>query len=365
MKLDLPVLRSISWGGSELVHAVFVAVRDRNWGTVPGRLTVLESSVSGTEVSIRFTCVHENDEVGFCWEGIVRAEVTSGRTCTVGYEMVGRATRDFLANRVGFCVLHPLSVTGRRVSLTSQGSSSEGSFPAEIAPSQPFMDLNGMGYTLDGASVDIAFDGELFETEDQRNWTDASFKTYCPPLRIPYPRLFRSGEEVSQKVVLELTGAAARTKSKPRSAPVEVRVGTVGRSRLPRIGTSLGIAQHRADVMRVAAPLARLGPAHLHVVVEPALPDWETNLRDAAGAASDVARKITTRSGGGRPRQSRSGGPRAGGLRQRLPVGDRSGNAVRPAPLGYDPTVGDGVEVRCSTSRAPSRDLRWEQSQFC
>jgi len=39
----------------------------------------------------------------------------------------------------------------------------------------------------------ISFEGDVFETEDQRNWTDASFKTYCPPLRLPYPRPFEAG----------------------------------------------------------------------------------------------------------------------------------------------------------------------------
>ena len=33
----------------------------------------------------------------------------------------------------------------------------------------------------------MIFNGETFEMEDQRNWTDASFKTYCTPLSLPYP----------------------------------------------------------------------------------------------------------------------------------------------------------------------------------
>ena len=30
--------------------------------------------------------------------------------------------------------------------------------------------------------AELAFEGDIFEMEDQRNWTDASFKTYCTPL---------------------------------------------------------------------------------------------------------------------------------------------------------------------------------------
>jgi hypothetical protein len=288
LKLDLPALRALSWGKSELIHAIVMAVRDRNWGTVPPRLTVLENQVSGTEVSVRFACVHESHEVGFSWEGAVRARVTSGRSCTVTYEMVGRATRAFLANRVGLCVLHPLSVIGQSVALRSISGTSEGRFPVEIVPWQPFLELTGMGYEVDGARADIAFEGELFETEDQRNWTDASFKTYCPPLHIPYPRSLRAGEEVAQKVVIELDGVPVPTKPRRRSAHLEVRVGTVGRKTLPQIGAGLGKAHQREDVKRVGGLLAQLGPAHLHVVVEPALPDWERNLRGAVEAASDA-----------------------------------------------------------------------------
>ena len=41
--------------------------------------------------------------------------------------------------------------------------------------------------TPSGGEVTISFTGDLFEMEDQRNWTDASYKTYSTPLRIPYP----------------------------------------------------------------------------------------------------------------------------------------------------------------------------------
>ena len=33
----------------------------------------------------------------------------------------------------------------------------------------------------DDVELELLFEGDLFEMEDQRNWTDASFKTYCTP----------------------------------------------------------------------------------------------------------------------------------------------------------------------------------------
>ena len=35
--------------------------------------------------------------------------------------------------------------------------------------------------------ANVAFDGDIFEMEDQRNWTDASYKIYSTPLRLPFP----------------------------------------------------------------------------------------------------------------------------------------------------------------------------------
>ena len=38
--------------------------------------------------------------------------------------------------------------------------------------------------------------------EDQRNWTDASFKTYCTPLARPFPVPVQAGDRVDQRVAL-------------------------------------------------------------------------------------------------------------------------------------------------------------------
>ena len=36
-------------------------------------------------------------------------------------------------------------------------------------------------------AITIRFEGEVFEMEDQRNWTDASFKTYAHHSPVPTP----------------------------------------------------------------------------------------------------------------------------------------------------------------------------------
>ena len=36
-------------------------------------------------------------------------------------------------------------------------------------------------------------EGDTFEMEDQRNWTDASYKTYVRPLALPWPYTLAGG----------------------------------------------------------------------------------------------------------------------------------------------------------------------------
>ena len=57
-----------------------------------------------------------------------------------------------------------------------------------------------------GISAKLQFSGDTFEMEDQRNWTDASYKTYCRPLDLPFPFEIKKGEKITQKIVLEIQG---------------------------------------------------------------------------------------------------------------------------------------------------------------
>jgi hypothetical protein len=52
----------------------------------------------------------------------------------------------------------------------------------------------------DFGRLELQFEGDLFELEDQRNWGDASFKTYCTPLRLGFPRSIRAGTSILHRV---------------------------------------------------------------------------------------------------------------------------------------------------------------------
>ena len=66
-----------------------------------------------------------------------------------------------------------------------------------------------------GVRAELRFAGDLFEMEDQRNWTDGSFKIYGTPLSLPFPVEIRAGDRVRQRVTMSLEGTAAHASEKP------------------------------------------------------------------------------------------------------------------------------------------------------
>src|SRR5699024_9606535 len=108
---------------------------------------------------------------------------------------------DLATNRTGLVVLHPPDLAGTEAQVTHPGGDTEQSaFPVSISPHQPMWDIRGLQWTSGGAGVQVWFEGDVFEMEDQRNWSDASYKTYSRPLELPFPYQLRAGERVHQRV---------------------------------------------------------------------------------------------------------------------------------------------------------------------
>ena len=47
---------------------------------------------------------------------------------------------------------------------------------------------------------EVGTEVHLFEMEDQRNWTDASYKTYGTPLALPFPAEINVGHKINKAV---------------------------------------------------------------------------------------------------------------------------------------------------------------------
>src|SRR5205807_1565522 len=96
----------VHWDEVEVIRAIYGAVRDRNWGTVPARIERLEMDCSAERTGIRFKAV--------CSEGTIRYEYEASIVVSAGgelrFEFAGEARSDFLRNRIGLCVLHPIDL---------------------------------------------------------------------------------------------------------------------------------------------------------------------------------------------------------------------------------------------------------------
>ena len=175
-------IRRIAWHGTELVRALAWPIRDENWGTYPAE--VLEEAIEdsdGCRIDLTFSV---GDGRLIC-ELQIQASGNGELEADLTMTPKGGA---FATNRAGFTVLHPIrGVAGAELKVTHpDGADEQTAFPELIRPDQPVKDIAGLTYGIDGRSVDIVFDGETFEMEDQRNWSDASFKTYCVPLVHPF-----------------------------------------------------------------------------------------------------------------------------------------------------------------------------------
>jgi len=198
-------LRYLRFGNNEVLRRIYVAVRDRNWGTIPPIFSNLNIEKANNSFLITFDAENKQNEVDFTWKGIIQGKPDG----TVTYSMDGTARSNFWRNRIGFCILHPAFLAGSKCRVKHvDGREEDGIFPEDFVSTQPvvpFTDMQSVSHQVTpGIWAEVTFSGDVFEMEDQRNWTDASFKTFCTPLRLPYPVEVQAGTKVSQSIVIRL-----------------------------------------------------------------------------------------------------------------------------------------------------------------
>lgn len=287
--LDGADLVGIRFGGVELVTRVGVRVRDTRWGTLPPEIAAFESSGRSARLQVR----HARDAIDFCWHGSIELESRA-----VTYAMEGRAAREFAFNRIGIVILHPVAgAAGCRFRARApNGAEVSGELPRLIGPQAV---ENGVIQPLFPAFtrleiepeprllVVFELEGDAFEMEDQRNWTDGSFKTYSTPVGAPVPHRAVAGQSILQRVRIEVIGTSGR-KPRPvaREAPaVEVRVSDPITGSLPAVGIGLDSDGHRPSGAELRH-LRSLRPAHVRADVRE--PDAQLKLGRALEQASAI-----------------------------------------------------------------------------
>jgi D-apionolactonase len=270
---DTGYLRPVKIGGVEVLRTIYGAVRDRNWDTVLPVIELERAEQGEDDFLLEFTARCDLTPISFLWKGTVHAQGES-----LEFRFEGQARSTFLRNRIGLCILHPIKeCAGKPCRIQhSDGTWGDGEFPLYISPHQPFKDLRALSWSPShGVSAEILFEGDVFETEDQRNWTDASYKTYSTPLELPFPVEVACGERISQRVALSLKMQHEKPTAVVEEARLSLTVSSIPLAKpLPKIG--LGVATHGLPLSENERQcLARLRLNHLRVDVHFSQSDWK------------------------------------------------------------------------------------------
>lgn len=260
-------LRHIRCGAHEIWHGLALVLRDADWGTPE---PILETA------DVRAWADSFEAHLTGHWTAPARVDfelhIRGGTDGSIRFDAQALPQAELQLNRLGLCLLHPLAVCGARVQITHvDGRISDSGFPQLIPPWPPFMLVRALRHRwAPGHWAQATLEGDCFETEDQRNNGDASFKTYSRSNLAPRPYRMEAGQAVRQSALLRVE-LPARTASKPQTRrrpapPLRVAVGGVTGDWLP-----VGVEIHANDAGEPALlPLLRdLQPAHLHLAWRP------------------------------------------------------------------------------------------------
>jgi D-apionolactonase len=252
-ELDGGNLRYLRVGGVEVLRALAFLVRDENWGTSIPELSdrVIDQRADGFSVRCRATCRRGAQSIEYS------ANIEGRADGSLEFTAEATPATDFLTARTGFVVLHPLKgVAGCALDIEHvDGSVEHATFPALVDPVQPFLNIRALTHeVMPGLKAAVRMEGDTFEMEDHRNWSDASFKTYVRPLARPWPYVLEAGTTVRQQVSLTLVGTApAARASSSSSKAIDVTLGRETGDRIPTIG--LGMPAEEIEAATAALPL--------------------------------------------------------------------------------------------------------------
>ena len=295
-ELDGASLRRVRLGRRVVADHIYVAVRDAAWNTIPAVISDMDVRSGDGEFLVKFVARHIHDTLEFSWTGVIQGRADS----TILYQMDGRAASRFRYARIGLNVHHGAAEYAGRVYRAGLDEDYWiGELPRDVGP-QAIRDgtlrgvvepLHRFEVRLDGdLLVSFSFEGEEFEVEDQRNFGDATFKTYATPLSRPWPSESDPATAYRQSVTMSVV-AANRPSRIEETEPVTFSIGERLWRPLPRIG--FGVANSDGPLSaRELERVRALRPAHLRLDLRPGDDDAASAVARAAGQAAGVGAKL-------------------------------------------------------------------------
>jgi D-apionolactonase len=262
VELENGALRYVRLGEHEVIRAIAFLVRDENWGTFTPSIANLriEETADAFAVTYDATCADASRQLDY-------SAVIRGRSDgSLRFEVSAQPRTDVLTNRTGFIVLHPLKgVAGANLRvLHADGGEVTMRLPEEIDPVQPLKNIRALTHEVTpGVSVTCRMEGDVFEMEDQRNWSDASFKTYVRPLARPWPYRLPAGETFAQSVTIDCSGPLPPSpRGQSGAATIVTITNGAPAGTVPLLGLGLP-AEEATHAAASADLLRRLAPRHL------------------------------------------------------------------------------------------------------
>ncbi|MGG7451340.1 hypothetical protein ACQ3HE_10625 [Plantibacter auratus] len=210
-------LDDIAFDGELVLRSIRFVVRDQDWKTLPVIVDAVDHTTSG---------LHLRGRAGDGGEVVAWSLSVDLGASTLRVAVRAEVTAAFRRARIGLIVLQSPTLAGTELVVGHpEGSTTTTRLPDHVAPHQPAIRIESLAWTGDRIATTARFSGDVFEMEDQRNWTDASFKTYSTPLSLPFPVALAVGDVVEQSVEVSCARVdAAEPADAPLATPLAVTV---------------------------------------------------------------------------------------------------------------------------------------------
>ena len=203
--LDLAreAIRNVKYQGVQIIDLLYTAIRPLDWSTLKADEYLADVQIVSSD------CVITVKEI---FDSALAAEtkitLSENNTFSVSYELKGLSENQL--NRWGICFcLNTAEWMGSSV----RSSGNTYSLPQNIAPQRVvdgvvqglFPASNEMHFVApDNRNLKVVSTGKVLEAEDQRNWTDNTYKIYSGSLSEPFPFLMCSGALWTQSASFEV-----------------------------------------------------------------------------------------------------------------------------------------------------------------
>lgn len=284
--LDGGALRCISFHGVEVVRGIAFLSRNTSWGTYAASISKLKIKQNQKQFSVCYAAVCMDDKQELHYE----VEIVGDATGKLIFRATGRPRTDYVTNRTGFVVLHPLEgVSGKPLTVIhTDGKAEKTRFPKLISPGQPVFWIRSLSHqVMPGVTATVTMEGDAFEMEDHRNWMDASYKTYVHSLLDKWPYTLAKDQPFEQCVTVDFKGTAKRA-AKRSNTGIVVEIGKAG-VRMPGIGTAVPRPQ---AANALGASYFAEAPRFASFVCQ--IDGRNPNLLDAAKAFAGLSRQTQT-----------------------------------------------------------------------